>query len=159
MMSRMTLALVVVYCTGVAVAKDRPRINIQVVDTQTSVRQHSYTVPGTNAHSTTDCDTNATGTDYGTGTININGTTTCSTTTTPGTPPTTRVKSIPQAHVHAIMPEGTHVTLWCQAGFRHCSTLSPGNYSAEVKGNTAWVYTHDLSGKEQKVKYHAVGGW
>ena len=35
------------------------------------------------------------------------------------------------------MPSGTHVTLWCQAGWRHCSMPSAGSYTAEVDGNTS----------------------
>ena len=57
------------------------------------------------------------------------------------------------------MPNGDHVTLWCQAGWRQCESLQAGNYDAEIKGNVAWLYTHELSGKIRKMKYHAVGGW
>jgi len=58
------------------------------------------------------------------------------------------------------MPDGNHVTLWCQEGWRrHCASLQPGNYDAEVKGDAAGIHTHDLSGKVRKVKDHAVGGW
>ncbi len=35
----------------------------------------------------------------------------------------------------------------------------PGNYDAELKGDAAWVYAHDLAGKIRKTKYRAVGGW
>ena len=56
------------------------------------------------------------------------------------------------------MPDGTHVRLSCQAGFHSCDFLRPGNYSAEIKENTVWMYAHDLSGKEHKIKYRAVGG-
>ena len=31
-----------------------------------------------------------------------------------------------------------------------------GAYSAEVDGNTVWIYIRDLSGKESKIKYKAV---
>lgn len=54
------------------------------------------------------------------------------------------------------MADGTHVTLWCQVGFRQCVSLKAGSYSAEVDGNTVWMYIRDLSGKEHKVKYKAV---
>src|SRR5579863_10064140 len=68
-----------------------------------------------------------------------NGSTTCTTTSTPGTPASTGVRSIPQAHVHAIMPDRTHITLWCQSGFRHCDTLAAGYYSAEVDRNSVRI--------------------
>jgi hypothetical protein len=57
------------------------------------------------------------------------------------------------------MPDGMHITLWCQAGFRRCSTLEAGPYTAVIKGNSLWVETFRLDGKMQKVKYHFVGGW
>jgi hypothetical protein len=153
-------------CFAIAVsAKDKPRITVQVVDTQTSERQYTYTTRGTAGTSSTTCNTNGNGTVYGTssgstidGTINTSSNTNCTTTTQPGTPPTTQVRSITQEHVRVIMADGTHVTLWCQAGFRSCASLRPGSYSAEVKGNTVWIYAHDLSGKEHKIKYKAVGG-
>ena len=48
------------------------------------------------------------------------------------------------------------MTLWCQVGFRHCDNLQPGKYEAEIDGNALFVYVHDLSGKEHKIKYKAV---
>jgi len=54
------------------------------------------------------------------------------------------------------MADGTRVTLWCQAGLRKCVSLQPGSYSAEVDGNTVWMYVRELSGKERKIKYKAV---
>jgi len=140
-------------------AKDTSRIEIEVVDTSTSERQFAFSVPGTAGQSSTTCDSNATAINLGGGVATANGNTNCSTTTTPGAPPRTVVRSIPQAHVHAIMPDGTQITLWCQQGFRRCSTLSAGTYSAEVDGNSVWIYGHELGGKEHKVKYHYVGGW
>jgi hypothetical protein len=156
---RTSLSLVFLIAVSAAIAKDKPRITIQVMDTETSTRQFTYNVPGTNAHSTTNCNGNATAIDTGGGMATANGTTNCTTTTTPGTAPSTRVREIPQAHVHAIMPNGTHITLWCQSGFRRCNTLSAGYYSAEIDGNSVWMFGHDLGGKEHKIKYHYVGGW
>jgi hypothetical protein len=142
-----------------ALAKDKPRITIQVVDSQTSVRQFAYNLPGTASNSTTNCNGSATATAPGGGVVTANGTTNCRTTTTPGAPSRAVVRSIPQAHVHAIMPDSRQITLWCQQGFRRCSTLSAGTYNAEVDGNTVWIFAHDLGGKEHKVKYHYIGGW
>ena len=50
--------------------------------------------------------------------IDTDSTSTCTTTTTPATSPTTQIRSIRQENVRAIMTDGTHVTLWCQVGFR-----------------------------------------
>jgi len=134
-------------------AKDKIVVTIQVVASQSSVREFNYTTPGTAAKSTTSCDT--TGNSDGS---YINANTDCTTTTTPGRPAQTHVRQIQQEHVSAIMPNGDHVTLWCQDGYRRCESLQPGNYDAEIKGNVAWVYTHELSGSVRKVKYRAVGG-
>jgi hypothetical protein len=141
-----------------AYATDSKGVTVQVVNTQTSERQYSYYVPGRAGSSQTNCDTNAAANTYGNST-NVNGTTNCSTTSTPATAPQRIDRSIAQAHVYAIMPNGMHVTLWCQAGFRRCSTLEPGPYTAEIKGNSLWMYTFQLDGKQQKIKYHFVGGW
>jgi hypothetical protein len=155
---KLELSLCCLLAASFAVAKDKPRVTVEVVDTQSSVRQYTYYVPGTNGRSTTNCDSNATAYDSGY-TTTANGTTNCTTTTTPGTPATTGVGYIPQEHVHATLPDGRHITLWCQRGFRQCDTLEAGNYEAEIKGDTVWMYGHDLGGKEHKIKYHYVGGW
>jgi hypothetical protein len=157
-MRRVFLCLVLLSLTSIALGKDNPTITVKVVDTQASTRQFSYTTPGTAGTSNTTCDTNGSAIDTGNIT-NINANTNCTTTSTAATPPQTHVRSIAQEHVFAVMPDGSHVTLWCQAGFRHCYYLQPGSYTAEVKGNSLWMYAHDLSGREHKVKYHAVGGW
>ncbi len=143
----------------VCLAKDNPKITIQVVGSQSSTRQYTYVIPGTNEHSTTNCNGSATATETGGGTVIANGSSTCNTTTTPARPPSTGAINIAQSHVHAIMPNGTHITLWCQAGWRHCSTPNSGNYTAEVDGNTVWLHVYDLGGKEHRIKYHYVGGW
>jgi hypothetical protein len=137
-----------------AFGKDKPTVTIQVVTSEASVREFTRIVPGTAATSTTNCNTN--GNSDGS---YVNANTDCTTTTNPGRPSETRVSHIPQEHVRAIMSNGDHVTLWCQNSWRRCESLQPGNYDAEIKGNTAWVYTHELSGNIRKVKYQAVGGW
>ncbi len=147
--------------------KEKPRIIVEVVETQTSQHQFTTTIPGTAGTSDTTCNTNGNGSVYGTsnggtvnGTVNTNSTTNCTTTSQPGTPPATLNESITQEYVRVIWPGGTHVTLWCQAGFRKCFTLAPGRYQAEPKGNVVWIYANDLSGKEHKLNYKAVGqGW
>src|SRR5882724_7113260 len=77
-------------CSGTLMAKDKPRIEIKVVDAKRSERLISYTVPGTAADSTTNCNSHATATDLGGGMATANGTTSCETTTRPGMPPITR---------------------------------------------------------------------
>ena len=140
-------------------ARDDPRAIIQVVDSRATERYFNQYIPGTAGHSSTNCNGNATV--YGGGGIaTANGTTNCQTTTTPGRAPTTIQRSIEQMHVLAVMPDGRRITLWCQAGFRRCNNLLPGSYETEIKGNTVWVYTHDLDGiTEHRVKYRFVGGW
>jgi hypothetical protein len=162
-MRRISTTLLVLCLASAAFAKDKPRVTVQVVDTETSERQSSYVVPGTDAKSTTTCSKSASQTVYGNDNgrtvkeaVDTDSTSTCTTTAQPATPPTTQVRSIRQENVEAIMADGTHVTLWCQAGFRHCISLKAGYYSAEVDGNTVWMYIRDLSGKEHKVKYKAV---
>ncbi len=147
-----------VLLTTVARAKDKPRIQIQVVGTQTGERQAAFTIPGTATQSTTNCNGTATATGIG-GLATANGTTNCTTTTNPGVPPRTVVRSIPQAYVHAIMPDGRRITVWCQAGLRRCTTLSPGSYTAEIDGNSLWIYAYELGDKQHKLKYRYVGGW
>ena len=141
-------------------AKDKPKVKIQVVATQTSERQFTQYIPGTPSASTTDCNSNATVYGTGGGTATANGTTNCTTTTTPGRAPGTVRRSIEQTHVRGIMPDGRHITLWCQQGFRRCSKLTPGTYSAELDGNTVWMQVYDLDGTTtHRVKYRFEGGW
>lgn len=165
-MKRISLVLVVVFFASAASAKDKPRITVQVVGTQSSEQPETYTTRGTAAISTTNCNTNGNGSVDGTddgstinGTLDTHSTTNCTTTSQPGRPATTHTLYYLQENVQAIMPDGTHVTLWCQVGFRKCDSLRPGYYSAEIAGNTVWMYAHDLSGKEHKIKYKYVGGW
>ncbi len=147
-----------------AYAKDKPRITIEVINSEASQRQYTRTIPGRNGTSETNCTTNGrtngTVTDYGVGptqiNANTNANTNCTTTTTPSTPPQTYVRSIRQEHVSAIFPDGRQVTLWCQEGFRRCDDLLPGRYTAEIDGSALFVFVHDLSGKERRIKYRAV---
>lgn len=139
-------------------AKDKPRIQIQVIETKTSERVFQYTTPGTASQSTTSCTDNATAFG-GPGLATANGSSNCTTTTTPGRPAVTRTGSIPQVFVRAIMPDGRHVTVWCQAGFRSCNPLSPGSYGATQDGNSLWIYGTEFSGKERKTKYRYQGDW
>jgi hypothetical protein len=128
-------------------AKDKPTIKIQVVETQTSQREFAMYYPGTPAKSTTNCDIHETTADF-------------TTTTTPGREPSTVINSIEQAHVKAIMQDGRHVTLWCQHGVRRCKKLTPGYYNAELAGNSVWIQVYDLDGTTMhKIKYRYEGGW
>jgi len=162
-MRSLVASLLLILSIG-AFAKDKPRITIEVVNSETSQREHTRTMPGRRGTAETNCNTNGTtnGTinDYGIGPIRTNSTgsanTNCTTTTTAATPPQTRTVSITQEHIYAILPDGRHVTLWCQQGYRHCDNLQPGKYEAEIDGNALFVYVPELSGKEHKIKYRAV---
>jgi len=157
-MKSIMISVYAVLLTTAAQGKDRFKIQIQVVNTQTSQRQAAYTVPGTASQSTTDCSGSATATGIG-GMATATGSSNCATTTTPGLPARTVVGSIPQAYVHAIMSDGRRVTLWCQTGLRRCENLGPGNYAAEIDGNSLWIYSFELGGKRYKIKYRYAGGW
>jgi TPR repeat protein len=150
--------------SAAAFAKDKQRITIEVVNSETSQRQYTRTIPGRKGTSETNCNTdgtaNGTITDYGVGPIQTHSTgnanTNCTTTTTAATPAQTRTESITQEHVYAILPDHRQVILWCQQGFRRCDDLQPGRYEAEIDGNALFVYVPELSGKERRIKYRAV---
>ena len=149
--------------SSVQSANTQGRIRIQVVTSESAQRDLTYADPGSPERSTTHCNSDSSASAIGLGgvaTAQESGTTNCTTITRPATPPSTVViGSLRQAHVHAIMPDGTHVTLWCEKGFRDCRTLSAGFYFAEVKGNTVWMHGADLSGKEHRIKYRLAGSW
>lgn len=152
-----------------AVCKDKPVITIQVVSTDAPIRDVAIHHAGTAATSTTNCDTN--GNTNGTATtsgdmttVNANTTayTQCNTTTNPGRPAYTSHAYIQQEYVHAIMPDGQHVTLWCQAGFRKCADLAAGTYQAEADGDKALrIYVYSIVSKKMmgKMKYRVAGTW
>jgi hypothetical protein len=154
------VVIVVVSCSAM-LGKEKPTITIQVVDSNTWQRQFDIHHNGT--ASQTNCDTNA----NTNGTVNdssvyttTNATTNC--TTTPGSPAYTTHGSIAQDTTHAIMPDGTRVLLWCQAGFRKCSTLAPGTYQAEADGDNAlrvYVFSLVTHKPKGKIKYHVTGTW
>lgn len=162
--ARLKAVFVLTVLSVTAFAKDKPKIIIEVVNSETSERVYTYTTPGKKGKSETSCDTNGTtnGTvsDSGIGptqiNANTNANTNCTTTSTPATPPQTHVSSTTQEHVSAILPDGRHVILWCQNEFRRCDYLQPGKYTAEPDGNVLFVYVHDLSGRAHRVKYRAV---
>lgn len=154
-------------CSIAALAKDKQKqtLQIQVLGTDAWQRDVSVYHPGTNGTSNTDCNTNGTvtATTNGDNTYgNTSATTNCTTTSTPGSPAYVSHRNIQQESVHAIFPDGQHVTLWCQAGFRKCANLAPGTYEAEADGDKAvriYTYslvTHKLMGK---LKYRVVGSW
>ena len=139
-------------------------IQSPVLDSRSSQRAFSYTTPGRAGTSTTTCNTNGNGTlnasTYGNntyGTVDTNTQTNCNTTSIPATPPQTYTNYIQQEYIKAVLPNGSQITLWCQAGFRKCYQLQPGYYDAEITGgNTVMVIVTDLQGKERKVKYRSV---
>lgn len=148
-------------------AGDKSTVTIQVVDSNTWEKDVAVRHAGT--ASRTNCDTtgNTSGTIYDTGgststvSATTNATTNC--TTTPGSPAYTSHTQIRQESIHAVMPDGTHVLLWCQAGFRKCASLAPGTYRAELDGKSAVkLYVYSLLDKTKmigKIKYRASGTW
>lgn len=153
-MKRISLFLAVLVFACSAGAKEKPAIRVEVVRTDIGESDFVYTSPGTPARATTDCNTNPT--------VSGGSTTNCTTVSQSGTPPTSVAIPIHEAYVRAIMPDGAHVTLWCQAGFRFCVPLRPGFYHAEVdaKGKTLWLEAYNrLTGKSRKIKYRVLSGW
>jgi hypothetical protein len=162
-MRRLATLFTVLLVGSIAGAKDKPRVTVQVVDTQTSAREIAQTVAGRPAVSQTTCNESGNQTIYAKdngravkGVVDTNKSSTCTTVAQPAVPPTTQVRSIRQENSQAVMADGTRVTLWCQQGLRKCVSLQPGSYSAEVDGNTVWIFIRDLSGNETKVKFKAV---
>ena len=152
-------------CSIPVFAKEKATFQIEVLGTAAWQRDIAIHHAGTNGTSNTDCNTNGsvnstTTGDYSNGSVNA--TTNCTTTTTPGTAAYVTHTAIQQESVHAIFPNGQHVTLWCQAGFRKCANLAAGNYDVEADGDKAvrvHVYslvTHHLMGK---MKYRVAGSW
>lgn len=137
-------------------AKDKGEvITIQVLSTDSWNKMVTVHHGGTQGTSSTDCNTNGSVSDpAGTGTATVNATTNCSTTTTPGTQPYTTTRAIQQESVHAVLPDGRQVTLWCQKGWRSCMNLSEGSYKAQVEGgSTLWIFVPQLNNTEKRVKY------
>jgi hypothetical protein len=163
-MRKIACVAMMMVCSIAVFAKDKPTFQIEVVGTDTWQRDVAIHHPATAGTSNTDCNSNGSvnATTYGNNTNgNLNATTNCTTTTTPGTAGYTTHRAIQQASVHAIV-NGQHATLWCQAGFRKCASLSPGTYTAEADGDKAVkIYVYSLiSGKLMgKMKYRLVGGW
>lgn len=163
----MKLRLVAIMCIALPLAlfgKDKSTLQIEVLGTDAWQRDLAIHHAATAGTSDTNCNTNGSidTTTYGNTTSgNVNATTNCATTTTPGTSAYTTHYAIQQESVHAILNQ-EHVTLWCQSGFRKCANLTPGTYTAEADGDKAvkiYVYSlisHKLMGK---MKYRLVGGW
>jgi hypothetical protein len=148
-----TLALLLV--TVPCLASDPVSMKIQVVDTSVTETQSNTGVSGYAGHSSTRCD-NPVG--YG-NSSSSRPSTNCSNTGISAGAGHSADKSILQINVHAVLPDGTHVTLWCQTSLRHCSALSPGEYVADVKGNDAWIHLPKMDGSADKIKYRSIGGW
>jgi hypothetical protein len=169
-MRKLLIIMLLAIATGTAWGKkEKPVITIEVVGTDAWVKDIEIHHRATSGTATTDCsatgNVNGTATTYG-NTTNINGTSTadteCHTTSRPGQPAYTSHTYIQQEYVHAIMPDGQHVTMWCQAGFRKCANLAAGSYQAEADGDKALrlyvrsLVTNKLMGK---MKYRIVGTW
>ncbi len=139
-------------------AKHSPPVIIQVVDTVSNVKPTSIYLPGMPGTAKTTCN----GTAVANGSSNeavANGTENCTTTSTPVTGPRFLHSSVIEEYVRAKMPDGRHITLWCQKGNRRCDELLPGAYTAKIDGDTVWMSVPQLDGKLRKIKYHYVGNW
>lgn len=136
-------------------AKKKETISIQVLSTEAWSRTVTVHHRGKAGASNTDCNTNGSASDPGaTGTATIDATTNCTTTTTPGTAPYTTTREVQQETVHAVLPDGRQVTLWCQRGLRDCRNLPEGTYKAQVDGGSVlWIFVLQLDKTEKKIKY------
>jgi len=152
---RVSLVFLLVGMLGSTWAKDKPTITIEVVDSRAWTRDLAIHHSGSSS-SNTNCDTNGTVNDS-----SVNATTNCTTETTTR-PAYTSHTYINQESIRAILPDGQHVALWCQNGFRKCFDLSAGTYQAELDGDKALkLYVHSLTTHKLmgKVKYRIVGSW
>jgi hypothetical protein len=145
-MKRLLLMFALVSLATPSNAKQKNTVTIQVVSSQASAQEFQRTWPATAGTAKTTCNTSG-------------DLTNCTTTSTEGQPARPFIQHIPQVHIRVIMPDVSHVTLWCRDVWRRCVSLEPGSYDADLKGDAAWVYTHELSGTMRKTKYHAVGNW
>ena len=56
--------------------------------------------------------------------------------------------------MHAVLPDGRQVTLWCQKGWRDCRNLPEGTYKAQIEGGSVlWIFVPQLNNTEKKIKY------
>jgi hypothetical protein len=152
-------------------ADKKPQFVLEVVKAVQTEQARSYYIPGTPSQSRTTC--NGTSNDHGTtSTLNAD----CATTTTPGSAPYSGTRFSYSEDMRVIMPDGSHLTLWCQQGFRRCIHLAPRKYWAEQEKDTVWIYCTyadqerwDETGMSpgerkanhevQRIKYRVVGTW
>jgi hypothetical protein len=163
--------LLVVLLAAPGYAGEKPQFMLEVVTAVQTEQAYGYTVPGTPSQSRTNC--NGTSIDSGT-TANLNAD--CATTTTPGSPARSGTRYGYSEDMRVIMPDGSHLTLWCREGYRICLHLAAGKYWAERDKDTVWIYCTyadqqqwDETGMSpgqrkanhapEKVKYHVVGTW
>jgi hypothetical protein len=150
-----TRALAFFLIPASCLAADPVTMKIQVVDTAVTETSSNTGVSAYTGYSTTKCDTSG---GYG-NSPNSRGPANCTTKGVTGGAGHSVDKSTLHINVHAVLPDGTHTTLWCQTSLRHCTSLSPGAYVAEVKGNDAWVHITKLDGTDDKIKFRSTGGW
>jgi hypothetical protein len=152
-------------------AAKKPQFQLQVIKPIQTLNTTTYSVPGTPSRS----DSNCTGTVTQSGansTVNAG----CNTTTTPGTEASVGTGYRYSEDIRVLLPGGSHVTLWCQEGFRTCLHLKTGTYWAERYKDNIWIYCayadqelFDETGMSPgqrkanhqivRVKYRVVGNW
>ena len=152
-------------------AGQKPQFVLEVAKAIQSEHASSYYVPGSPSQSRTSCNgtSNASG---NTSTLDAN----CTTTTSPGSPARSGTRYVYSEDIRVIMPDGSHLTLWCQEGYRTCLHLAAGKYSAERDKDTIWIYCtfanqdnwsetgmspgqRKASHTLEKIKYRVVGTW
>ena len=155
-MKKLTIAFLSVALSMPLPAKDKgPIITVQVLGTDAWTRAVTIHHAGTQGSSNSHCSTTGSVSDPGgTGTASIDADTNCTTTSTPGRAPYTTTRNIQQETVHALLPDGRQVTLWCQKGWRDCRNLAEGSYKAQIEGRAViWIFVLQLDNSEKRIKY------
>lgn len=163
--------LLIVLLPSIGYAGQRPQFVLEIVKTTQTELASSYYTPGTPSQSHTSC--NGTSVNSGsTGTLDAD----CTTTTSPGTPARSGTRYSYSEDMRVIMPDGSHLMLWCRAGYRTCLHLAAGRYTAERDKDTVWIFctfadqdswneTGMSPGQRkanhvvERIKYRVVGTW
>jgi hypothetical protein len=165
MMSRCCLAFVIFCCLCTVISADDKKEMIVVAgQSAQQVNNHpwTYTTPG---HANTTCSgsgtVNATATDAGYGTTNVNGTVytnnDCNTTSTPSQTVNGNRITVNNASWVTDVATGDQYLIQCTAGWvgSKCSYLNSGRYKAELQGNNMRIA--GMKGmKEMTAKYHVL---
>jgi hypothetical protein len=145
-------------------ADDKKEMIVEAGQSARQVNNHpwSYTSPGSaNTNCTTTGTVNATATNYGSGTTNVNGTvdsnTGCNTTYHPPTTYNGNRVTVDNSSWVTDVQTGEQYLIECTAGWAgsKCSYLTGGRYKAELKGNNMWI-TGQRGMKTATAKYRVL---